>query len=130
MILITGGRGQGKTEYALHTFQFSEAELTDGAVCNPEAALSARCITAYHALVRRLLADGRDPVAFTERLCTENPDAVILLDEIGCGIVPLEKNDRILREQTGRCGCILAARAETVIRMVCGIPAAIKGELP
>lgn len=127
MILITGGRGQGKTAYAQH---LADAPLTDGAVCTPEAAQAAKVLIRYHEFVRTLLACGEDPVAFTETLCRSSEAAVIVLDEIGCGIVPLGKDERIWREQVGRCGCLLAANAETVIRMVCGIPTAIKGELP
>ena len=52
------------------------------------------------------------------------------MDEIGCGIVPIEKTERMLRELTGQCGCIIAEHADCVIRMTCGVPAVLKGELP
>ncbi len=127
MILIIGGAGQGKLAYVQEHFQLQCKDIADGADCSISDALQARAVTHYHLLIRRL---GEDAIAFTERLCSERPDAVILLDEIGCGIIPMEKNDRIWRETVGRCGCILAAHSDSVIRMVCGIPTAIKGELP
>ena len=49
------------------------------------------------------------------------------MDEIGCGIVPMEKSERVWRENAGRCGCIIAANSVKVIRIVCGIPDIIKG---
>ena len=54
-------------------------------------------------------------------------DRVIVMDEVGSGIVPMEKADRLWREACGRCGCMIAARADRVIRLVCGIPTIIKG---
>ena len=50
------------------------------------------------------------------------------MNEIGCGIIPLEKSERKWREITGRAGCIIAERAETVYRVCCGIATVIKGE--
>ena len=126
MILITGGAFQGKTAYA----QAHSAEaVTDGAVCSFTDAKSAKIQKNYHILVRRLLASGEDAEAFTRMICRENPDCMILLDEIGSGIIPMEKSERIWRETVGKCGCILAEHADHVIRLVCGIPTAIKGKL-
>ena len=113
MILITGGRGQGKKEYVRQTFG-EKREI----------------IFSYQDTVRELLKAGKDPQEYTERLIHARPDAVIIMDEVGCGIVPLEKEDRIWRDACGRCGCRIAAQADTVVRMICGIPTAIKGELP
>ena len=126
MILITGGAYQGKTAFAAGLLGISPEDMTDGRVCTPEEALSAGCINSFHALVRRL----PEPVLFTEELCRRNAGAVVIMDEIGCGIVPMEKSERVWRENTGRCGCIIAARSDTVVRLVCGIPSVIKGELP
>ena len=96
--------------------------------CDFEEAFSARVIKNFHRLILRLIAEGVDPVAFTEKLCEQNKDVVIIMDEIGCGIVPAEKADRIRREAVGRCGCIIAGKCDTVIHMVCGIPSYLKGE--
>lgn len=128
MMLVTGAAHAGKTAWVRQ--KLSPQALCDGQTCTPEEALTAACITQYHALVRRLIAEHADPLAFTERLCRENPDCIVLLDEIGCGIIPLDRADRLWREQTGRCGCLLAESAQTVVRICCGIPSAIKGELP
>lgn len=130
MILITGGAYQGKADYAAKTFGIAERDIADGKSCGRDAAMTAPCIKNYHELVKRLAASEEDCTGFTLELCRRNPDAVILIDEIGCGIIPLEKAERKWRESVGRCGCILAEYADTVIRLVCGIPSAIKGELP
>ncbi|MCR4713913.1 MAG: bifunctional adenosylcobinamide kinase/adenosylcobinamide-phosphate guanylyltransferase [Treponemataceae bacterium] len=51
---------------------------------------------------------------------------VIISDEIGCGIVPMNADDRHFREFIGRIQCFLAEKAERVFRVVCGIPQRIK----
>ena len=55
---------------------------------------------------------------------------VVIATEIGGGVVPAEASERDSREAAGRLNCLLAERAETVVRVFCGIPLAIRGELP
>ena len=55
---------------------------------------------------------------------------VVMATEIGGGIVPLEAEQRQAREAAGRLACLLAARADTVIEMFCGIPTVLKGDMP
>lgn len=129
MILITGGAYAGKTDYVMQTFAVQAEEIIDGRFCSFEAVMTAKCIRNYHLLVRRLLADGQNPVAFTEMLLCTNPDAVVIQDEIGCGIVPIEKEERLWREQVGWCGCLLAEHAEQVIRVCCGCASVIKEKI-
>ena len=125
MKLVIGGAYQGKTAYVTREFGIAPEDIADGRSCAIASLSTARCISSYHELVRRL---GADCTRFTEELCRRSPDAVIIIDEIGCGIVPMEKSERLWRENVGRCGCIIASHSEKVIRVVCGIPAFIKGE--
>ena len=127
MILVTGGAFQGKTDYVRRQIGCA---VTDGTKCTFDDARHAPCIKNYQVLVRRLAESGIDPIAFTKTLCAENPACTVILDEIGCGIIPLEKGERIWREQVGQCGCILAEHADAVVRLVCGIPTTLKGDLP
>lgn len=124
MIFITGGAYQGKTEYAVHQFGINKNDIIHGGEASklPERI---NCIAEYHLYIRRLLEENTDPLEVTKKLDAD----IVIMDEIGCGIIPLEKEERIWREQTGMAGCILAERAETVIRMTCGIPQIIKGTL-
>ena len=54
----------------------------------------------------------------------------MLCCEVGSGVIPNSREDRVFREATGRLCVRLAQRAEAVVRVVAGIPTAIKGELP
>ena len=64
---------------------------------------------------------------YLDMILEKNPNAVITCDEIGCGIVPIDKTDRLWREMSGDACQYLAARAVKVCRVVCGIPMALKG---
>ena len=64
---------------------------------------------------------------YLDMVIRENPNAVITCDEIGCGIVPIDKTDRLWREMTGDACQYLAERAAKVCRVVCGIPVVLKG---
>ena len=76
--------------------------------------------------MKRLLRDGADVRELTGRLLWEHPDCIIISDEIGNGIVPLEHEEREYRETTGRLLCELAEKADRVERIVCGIGERIK----
>lgn len=127
MKMIIGGAYQGKIGCAVRLFGKSEENMVNGNVCDFEEVFTADCLKSYHKMIARLIAQGVDPVQFTERLCETNKDVVVIMDEIGCGIVPLVKAERVRREAVGRCGCIIAAASDTVIRVICGIPEYIKG---
>ena len=128
MIIITGGAFSGKKDYAKKRFGFSDDDILNGENCSLNAVFSAKCIADYQLIVKRLLEENADVQTFTERLCRENPNAVVIINEIGAGIIPLEKSDRIWREETGRSGCLIARNSSEVIRLACGIPTTIKGE--
>ncbi|UOO38763.1 bifunctional adenosylcobinamide kinase/adenosylcobinamide-phosphate guanylyltransferase [Oscillospiraceae bacterium CM] len=52
---------------------------------------------------------------------------VVICNEVGSGIVPVDRAERFAREATGRLCVELASQAEKVVRVCCGIPAVIKG---
>ena len=57
----------------------------------------------------------------------DHKDIVFIGTETGCGIVPSDSTERLFREVNGRLNCLLAASADTVILLNCGIPQVIKG---
>ncbi|MCM1026331.1 MAG: bifunctional adenosylcobinamide kinase/adenosylcobinamide-phosphate guanylyltransferase [Roseburia sp.] len=109
MILIVGGAYQGKAEYAREHF--------------PD---DFRVIEDYQERVRTQLEKGIDPMEEAKKLPLSDEKLIILCDEVGSGLVPMDAFERAYREQTGRVGGYLASRAERVIRVVCGIGKEIK----
>ena len=55
---------------------------------------------------------------------------VVIATEVGGGIVPMDAGERAAREVAGRLACLLAARADCVVELFCGLPTVLKGELP
>lgn len=131
MILVIGGRCQGKTEYAARTFGIPKEAFADGETCTKEELLSAKGVRRFHEYIRRvLLEEGEEEASLTARtLIRENPEAVIISDELGYGVVPMDKFERLYREKTGRICCELAAFAGRVDRVVCGLGMVIKDEV-
>ena len=104
MILVIGGFAQGKRAYAARLWPDKKV-LAD---------------------LQEQLRGVEDGAAFAEDLLREYADAVIICDEIGCGVVPLDAAERRWREQTGRCLVALARQAEEVHRVCCGLGMRLK----
>jgi len=80
----------------------------------------------FHETVRQKLSEGVNPREFALEFCENHPNAVVVSDEVGSGVVPIRAEDRAFREAAGRALCVIAQRAETVTRVVCGIGVRIK----
>lgn len=129
MKMITGGAFQGKRKYAEKTFAIDKIDMISGRECTSESIFTARCIYDFHLFIRRMLDDGADILELVQQLSEENPDIIIITNEIGAGIIPIDREDRIWREAVGKVCCLLAEKAETVVRICCGIPMVIKGNV-
>jgi adenosyl cobinamide kinase/adenosyl cobinamide phosphate guanylyltransferase len=111
-------------DWLLAQGKLSGKQICDGAVCEKEAVFGCDVLNGLQAYVRRF-ADELD-TDFAVCLMEKNPDIIVVTDEIGCGIVPLEKEDRSYRELHGRICCKLAQEAQQVTRVICGIGSRIK----
>ena len=61
-----------------------------------------------------------------EELLRVNPDIVLISNELGYGVVPVDAFDRKYREAVGRICTRMAAAAKCVVRVTCGIGTVIK----
>ena len=81
----------------------------------------------FHETIRStVLQDVQEPREFAQRFCERHPDAVVVANEVGAGVVPMNREDRAFREAVGRALCVIAQKAESVTRCVCGIGVRIK----
>lgn len=110
MIFVTGPLYAGKENYIRQTLGWREEDFAAHAVRD----------------VQNLVPCG-DLEKLADELARRK---VVLATEVGCGLVPIDPAERKRREEAGRLACLLAARAETVIRVCCGIPQLLKGEWP
>ena len=116
MILIIGGESSGKRSFA-KTLGYTEKDIAD-------AVIDARPVV-YH-LERLVFAQPEQADALLDSLLEKE---VVICCEVGSGIIPVDRNERLGREATGRLCVRLAQQAQAVVRMVCGIPTVIKGKL-
>lgn len=131
MILIIGGFAQGKLHYVkqnyVHHEDGREVPVLDGTLELPaEAGAGQVVVNHLHRYIREQLRQGTDPEKAIVNFREEHPDSILICDEIGNGIVPMEAEERIYRERTGRILEQLAAQADEVVRIVCGIGQRIK----
>jgi len=119
MILITGGAWQGKKTFA---DALARQEIEAGKS-------ETQVVADLHETIAETMREGKDPYALVAELTEKNPDLIITVNELGCGIVPVDAFDREWRETTGRISCLLAGKAERVYRVNCGIAMEIKEDL-
>lgn len=126
MQLIIGGAFQGKKEYAMAVQGLDEKDMKDGAKASYEDIFSARCLYHFHEWIRARLLENRDLSNLEEELSGKNPEIVLISNELGYGVVPVDAFDRKYREAVGRICTRTAARAKRVVRVTCGIGTVIK----
>lgn len=120
MRMYIGGAYQGKLSYAKQ--QNPDIKWRDGASCTLKELLEAQGVYRFQEFIRRHM-EIQD---LSEQLIRKNPSLVIVTDEIGYGLVPVEEEARNFRERTGRICTKLAAHCERVERIVCGISTRIR----
>lgn len=126
MRFIIGGRAQGKEEYLLSQGQYQPAQIAKGGSCPLEQLGDKPVLSELHLLVRRWTQSGRSLAQLKEKLLASSIE-VLICDEIGSGIVPLDPAEEQWREDVGRLCCVLAAQAEQVERVYCGLAQRLKG---
>lgn len=107
MIFITGPLYSGKRDYAQALLDCTEEELCARAVWD----------------VQDRAADCADLNALADELARFE---VVIATEVGGGVVPVDPAQRAAREAAGRLSCLLAQRAQRVVRVLCGLPLVLK----
>ena len=120
--LFIGGQKQGKLAYVLSR-GYTEADVLDCAVTDTFV-LDKKVIDNLQELIRRLLIHNQEPLDWIENNLKD--DMLIICNEVGSGIVPMDRFERAYRDAVGDVCCALAKKAETVERICCGIPIPIK----
>lgn len=131
MDLIIGGAFQGKKDYAITNYNLKEKDIFHGETdCLPEGENKdwshIKAISEFHLLILRWMKSELSVEKMVETIWQENPNIIIITNEIGNGIVPIDCMERRWREKTGRICCDLAKKANQVIRVYCGIGMKIK----
>ncbi|WP_321972729.1 bifunctional adenosylcobinamide kinase/adenosylcobinamide-phosphate guanylyltransferase [Paratractidigestivibacter sp.] len=117
MILVIGGLASGKRTF-VRSLGYADSDITDAFVDQRPVVADAQ----------ELVRGANDPQSLSKLVCQLAEKDVVTFVEMGSGVVPIDPCERVWRETCGRMCCELAASADAVVRMVCGIPTWLKGE--
>jgi len=126
MILIFGGVYQGKLDYALNRFKLTGDDVfrcSDTDTCIPGGKMIIYEIDKWLLALTRADIDTAEAL---RRFIDNNKDAVVICNDISCGIVPVDGSMRKWRESVGRAMAELSRASDETIRLFCGIPTKIK----
>jgi adenosylcobinamide kinase / adenosylcobinamide-phosphate guanylyltransferase len=126
MHFIFGGRCMGKLDYA-KTLK-SNPVICDLSYGEINAMFDADIICNVHLLVRDMVRKQQNSAVFFEDNMNRLQGKIIIGDEVGSGVVPMEPIDREWRDETGRVYQLLAKHAHRVTRIWAGIPQELKRE--
>ena len=111
MIFVTGPRYAYKQKYIMDRLGMSEEEFQNEGLRDAEE------------LVREEVSPEK-MIMLADALAREK--RVVIANEVGGGVVPIDEEERAFRERAGRFSCLLAGKAERVIRVVCGLGQILK----
>lgn len=138
MIFVTGPLYAGKQAYIMQTLGWNEAEFAANGVRDVQelAAEAVQDLLDLHTETGAAAEEAANQAAamdgdiLRERLAELADELVskkvVIATEVGGGVVPMDPMERREREAAGRLSCLLAERAQRVIRVCCGLPQILK----
>lgn len=124
MVLVFGGAYNGKLDFVKEKFNVNEDDIFYCGV--NEIDFSKKVICGLHKFTYNNILKDISSFQYIKENINLFKDKIIISDEISSGIVPLKKEERMWREETGRCLQYLSKEASCVYRIFCGIPTIIK----
>lgn len=124
MKLVIGGFAQGKLDYVLEKYQLKMEQVWEGIL--PEEAQETTMVIHNLQLWVRERIQKEESLDAIWTFLDKHPDVILICNEIGNGVVPMDALERAYRESTGRLLIKLADQAESVERVVCGIGQKLK----
>jgi len=126
MVLIFGGVYQGKLKYALDRFCLTKGDVYFCSDSDAEPPAGKKAVYEIDKWILALVTANADVGEKIIHFMAENPDAIVICNDISCGIVPTDPVLRKWREETGRAVGRLAQESKEVVRLFCGIPSRIR----
>jgi len=124
VILIFGGAYNGKLEFVKEKYQLSNDDIF---FCtNQTLQFNKKVLCGLHIFTRACVLNNINSLEIVESNITFLKDKIIICDEINSGIVPIEKADRVWREETGRVLQFLTRQSLSVHRIFFGLEEKIK----
>lgn len=126
MVLIIGGAYQGMLEYALEKTHYRTQDVFDCTRDRVEIDFSKKVLNNVEEICYACLKAERDPVKYMAARRSKWAGSVLIMNDISCGLVPMDTVDRAYRESASRLAIYLVNEADAVIRVFAGIPKRLK----
>lgn len=124
MVLVFGGAYNGKLDFVKEKFKINNSEIF---YCTSDKIdFSKRVICGLHKFTYHNSLNNVNSLEIINKNIELLENKIIICDEICNGIVPLKKEERIWREDTGRVMQYLSKNSQQVFRVFCGIETKIK----
>lgn len=130
LILIFGGAYNGKLSFVKEKFNITEDDIytINDELNSIDIDFTKSVINKFHKFIYKLSLKGIDATEYMIKNKELFKDKIIICDDISQGIVPLKKEDRMWRENTGKCLQYISKTSKTVYRVFCGIATVLKDE--
>ncbi|MDR3598311.1 bifunctional adenosylcobinamide kinase/adenosylcobinamide-phosphate guanylyltransferase [Clostridium sp.] len=124
MILIFGGAYNGKLEFVKEKFHKDNGEIF---FCKDRNLnYDKKVICGLHIFTRACVANKINSLDILKNNINYLKNKIIICDEVNSGIVPMGREDRIWREETGRVMQFLSQNSDSVYRIFFGIENKLK----
>lgn len=125
MIVVFGGAFQGKTEFAKNRFNIEDCDVFD---CDGKSEIDfeKKIITHIEKFILFLIRQNQSVFDYFESNADKFKDKIIICEDVCCGVVPIDKELRLYRDNVGKQMQIFCREATEVYRVFCGIGEQIK----
>ncbi|MEG1002890.1 bifunctional adenosylcobinamide kinase/adenosylcobinamide-phosphate guanylyltransferase [Clostridium sp.] len=126
MKIYFGGAYNGKLSYVKNKFDIEDSDIF---YCkDSEIDFSKKVISGIDRLIYFNAKNYNESTNYFEKNLHKFKDKIIICDEISSGIVPMKREERFWREETGKVMQLLTEESNYVCKIFFGIPMVIKDE--
>ena len=126
MILVFGGAYQGKLAYTLERFGLTRDDVYYCDEKNNALPENKKIIYEIDKWIFALVKANSNVDEVLGQFIKSNGEAVVICNDISCGVVPADPQLRAWREAVGHSMAQLSRTATEVVRLFCGIATEIK----
>lgn len=139
MKVFFGGAYNGKLQYVKDNFNIKDEDVF---ICKEECEVEGNKVTLYKEeidfskkvingidkFIYNKILKGEDSLEYFKENLENLRDKILICDEITSGIVPIKKEERLWRDETGRVLQFLSKESNEVYRIFFGLATKLKGE--
>jgi len=126
MVLIIGGVYQGKLDYAISNLGISHKDVHFCSEDNAALPNGHKVVNDFEKWILALVRQNEDVAHHVREFTYNNNDTIVIVNDISCGVVPMDTIMRKWREEASRAAGKVANASTEVVRLYCGIATRLK----